>query len=113
MQRLGIAGVDGDIPARWIGRLGVRTRPRSGGGDGEITRRQRPGAAIWLNQRATEQGIISAILQTNVAEHQLAIVIQLQTEPVPALSARRERAGAELVIHPRRPADIERLSLNR
>ena len=57
-----------------------------------------------------ENGRRPPIVLAQLVEHQLATIVELQREPVPAPRAGVERAGAELVVHPARAGDGHRAS---
>ena len=56
--------------------------------------------AIAGDQRAGRNGVRRAVVAADLIQHQLAVVVELNREPVPSLLVLPQFRAPELVIHP-------------
>src|SRR5262245_40203950 len=62
-------------------------------------------AARAVDVGARGKRIDASVLAPKVKQHQLAAVVQLRAEPVPADLVRRELVGEEFMVHPGQPGN--------
>src|SRR5215467_4072060 len=68
--------------------------------------------SIKAHQRTARMRIDGTIGSSNLQEHQIAAVIELNREPIPAGLAGLEKVAAELMVHPRKSGNIIRLAVD-
>src|SRR5215510_13055880 len=69
--------------------------------------------AVRFHQSAARIRIRGPILLPDQVQHDLSLIIELKTEPVPTYLIFPQLVAAELVIHPTQPADFFCSAVNR
>src|SRR5262249_10826521 len=98
---------DAEPPARGIADSAPRARPHLRGLEARIGEAQRLRRARGVDDDARAEAVRAAVLATQPVEHELAPVVELEREPVPACELGAERARAPLPIHPGQACDFE------
>src|SRR6185295_18443657 len=101
---------DLEMPARRVAGTARGAGPGRGFGEAEGGRRDRPARAVREDQRRPARRVRAAVAPSQAIEHQLAPVVELEREPVPAHLVGGESAGAPFAIEPGEPGDGEALA---
>src|SRR5436305_9055899 len=98
-------GGDREPPAVGVAGAAPRARPAAGGGEADGAPGERPAGAVAEDERPLARRVGAAAAPAQAIEHQLAAVVELEGEPVPAHLVGAERARAPLAVHPGQAGD--------
>src|SRR5712692_3744645 len=96
-------------PARGIAGAAPRARPRADGLEPYLVEAQGPRAAGGVHDRSRAEAIRVAILPAQPVEHEVATIVELQGDPVPARELGAQRARAPFAVHPGQAGHLEAL----
>src|SRR5882724_10319870 len=100
----------GEPPAGGIFDPAPAAAPGPGGLEAHAVALEHPRAAARVHHHAGAEGIGGAVPPAEAVVHQLAPVLELEGEPVPARQVPAHRGRAPLAVHPREPLHLESLA---